>query len=125
MSSHLLLDASCYNHLANAAELAGVKTMAAHHAFSNVRLFAVYAGDDIDRWRELIGRRVVHRHRGQGIVIGVVPGQDNTPILQIRYDQDDGDDTYWKHHFSDTWFCDVSLPTNHVGISQAAQVLAA
>lgn len=99
--------------------------MGAHPLFSNVRLFAVYAGDDIDRWRELVGRRVVHRHQGQGIVTGVVPSEENTLIVKIRFDQDDSDNNYWKRRFSDTWFSDVSLPTNHAGIAQAAQVLTA
>jgi len=51
--------------------------------------FAAFAGDDLDRWREILGRRVVHRHAGwgSGVVEDVIwdaPVDRIAPSVHVR-----------------------------------------
>lgn len=97
-----------------------------HQPVGNIRLFVMYAGDELTKWQELRGQRVVHRLHGRGTIIDIMPSEQGKPILKVRYEADTGDNYYQLNRFCDeAWFTYVSLPVGHPGIDRVKAALPA
>lgn len=85
---------------------------------TDARMFARYAGDDINKWQALVGCEVTHCTRGHGLIERIVRGNSGTVMLMITHYQEPKE----PRRYSQEALCDgryfsaLSLPQDLVGV---------
>lgn len=76
---------------------------------NNCELFACYAGNDLERWKVIIGQDVVDREYGQGSVVNVYQTEDYTIVIEVYFEGKDETKKFSSKGYS--WrFIECSLP---------------
>jgi hypothetical protein len=82
---------------------------------SNCELFAAYAGDDLEKWKAIIGQQISYERYGRGTVISVYRNEHGNLRIKIRFDK--GEEKLWDPiEGYGKFFSDCTLPEGLVGI---------
>lgn len=88
----------------------------------NCELFALYADDDLERWKAIVGQQVSYEKYGRGTVTDVYRNDYGAIRLKIRFDK--GEEKIWdpKEGYG-KYFADCTLPAGLDGLATAREQL--
>lgn len=74
----------------------------------NCKLFAYYAGDDLEKWKTIIGQDIVDAEYGKGVIKDAYRGGNGVIVLVISFTDTVVEETILASLIRD--FCECSLP---------------